>query len=487
MMIASSGSFGMRSDKFAYVLLAPILYACSGDAGGSSALTPPSLVTIRAIQALPHEPLGALVQHNAPGPFPIRVGYFSADLSDSAFTPWQSADSSVVVLGLAAGRTYTMGVQSLFDGRAVSGPVSEYHTPPLSAALDQVSIRLDGTPSGGYSMTPIGGLDGHWYLIIFDSLGTICWYRDFGLQGIVAVTQQRNAHITAFVGPSSGFNMRSGVYVEVSPTGDSVRSISALGSPYTDPHELLESFDGQGQRRADYLFGYAFQAFDRTEEGGGLSDTVAVHQVLRISALGQVDTLISGDEQWSVADDAEPPFIADLDHPNSIDFDLDGGIIVSYRDLSAVVKVDRKTHKIVWQLGGTQNQFTFVGDPLGGFDGQHTARVLPNGHLLIFDNGWTHSPPTSRAVEYAIDTVSKTATMVWQYSASPPIFNDFTGSAQRLANGNTLVAFTRKGIVDEVLPDGTLLSRVTLETVPGQIAMPYRVTRIKSLYSYARP
>ncbi len=77
--------------------------------------------------------------------------------------------------------------------------------------------------------------------------------------------------------------------------------------------------------------------------------------------------------------------------------------------------------------------------------------------------------------------------MVWQYSASPPIFNDFTGSAQRLANGNTVVAWTREGLVDEVRPDGTLLSRTTLEMAPGQKATPYRVTRIKSLYGYARP
>ena len=197
--------------------------------------------------------------------------------------------------------------------------------------------------------------------------------------------------------------------------------------------------------------------------------------------------MISGDEHWSLADDVEPPVIADLDHPNSIDFDLDGGVIVSYRDLSAIVKVDRKTHQIIWQLGGTHNQFTFVDDPLGGFDGQHTARILPNGHLLIFDNGWTHSPQASRAVEYALDPVQKTATMVWQYSANPSIFNDFTGSAQRLENGNTVVAFTRMGIVDEVRADGTLLSRATLETAPGRIATPYRVTRIKSLYGYARP
>ena len=380
-----------------------------------------------------------------------------------------------------------MVVQSLFDGRPVPGPVSEYHTPPLPAALDQVSIRVDGSSSGGYSMAPIGGLDGHWYLVMFDSLGTIRWCRDFGAQGIVAATQQKNGRITAFVGPSNGSNMQSGVYVEVTAAGDSVRSITAVGSPYTDPHELLESFDEQGFRTADFLFGYAFQAFDRTAEGGGPSDSLAVHQVLRINFLGQVDTLISGDEYWDAADEVEPPFISDLDHPNSIAFDLDGGVIVSYRDLNAVVKFDPNTRKIAWQLGGAQNEFTFVDDPLGGFDGQHTASILPNGHLLLFDNGWTHSPQASRAVEYAIDTVNKTATMVWQYAASPPIFNNFTGSAQRLANGNTVVAWTRKGIVDEVRPDGTLLSRTTLESAPGQTATPYRVTRIKSLYGYARP
>ena len=54
-------------------------------------------------KALPHEPLGALVRHNESGPFLIRVRYVLANLSDSDFTAWQSADSSVVVLGLAAG------------------------------------------------------------------------------------------------------------------------------------------------------------------------------------------------------------------------------------------------------------------------------------------------------------------------------------------------------------------------------------------------
>ncbi len=463
-------------DKWVYVLAVPILSGCLRDAD-DAALGPPSPVSIRSTQALPNQVLGALLQHDASGPFPIRARCVSAD----------SADSSIRVLGLKAGEIYAVRVQSLYDGRTIDGPIAEYHAPPLPLGLNQVSIQLQGTPSVGYSMAPISGSDGHGYLIIFDSLGTIRWYRDFGTQVVFATTQQKDGHITAYVGASDGFNRASGAYVEVTPAGDSVRSVTALGSHYTDSHELLQSFDVKGNRIADYLFGYSFGVYDRTAEGGGPSDTIAVHQVLAINTLGQVDTLIAGEDEWNATEDIELPLIPDLDHPNSLDFDLDGGLVVSYRNLNAIIKLDLNTYQIVWQLGGTHNQFTFVDDLLGGFDGQHTVRVLPNGHLLLFDNGWTHSPQTSRAVEYALDTARKAATMVWQYSASPPIFNDFTGSVQRLTNGNTVVAWTRKGIVDEVRPDGTLLSRATIQTAPGRIATPYRVTRIRSLYGYARP
>ena len=247
-----------------YVLVALTLYASWRDSDQSSPLGPPAPVAIRSIPPLQRDPLGASAQHDAAGPFPIRIWFVSADLSESAFTPWQSADSSILILGLKAGGTYTMRVQSSFDIQPIDGPVSEYQTPSLPAALEQVRIQLEGTFSGGYSMTPIGALDGHGYLIIFDSLGTIRWYRDFGTQVVFATTQQEDGRITAFVGQSDGFNMSSGVYVEVTSTGDSVRAVTAVGSAYTDPHELLESFDRQGNRRAEYLFGYDFQELSPT-------------------------------------------------------------------------------------------------------------------------------------------------------------------------------------------------------------------------------
>lgn len=51
--------------------------------------------------------------------------------------------------------------------------------------------------------------------------------------------------------------------------------------------------------------------------------------------------------------------------------------------------------------------------------GQHAPLLMPNGNLLIFDNGsvrnFIFEPNYSRAVEYKIDDEKKTVSQVWQY------------------------------------------------------------------------
>jgi hypothetical protein len=91
-------------------------------------------------------------------------------------------------------------------------------------------------------------------------------------------------------------------------------------------------------------------------------------------------------------------------------------------------------------------------------------------------------------VEYALDQTAKTATMVWEYVPSAPLFNQFTGSVQRLTNGNTVVGWTNYGWVDEVAPDGSLVNRMELDSSPGVRNMSaYRAIRIDNLYSYKVP
>jgi hypothetical protein len=422
----------------------------------------------------------------------VRAHYASSDSSDVGVTPWFAASAgALTVLGLRPSTTYNVALEARGMGSPVMGTPTSYTTPALPSGLSGVGLSLvSGTPpTTGYTLTSISAPDGHGYLVVFDAAGAVRWYHDCGKIDVQEAKQQTNGDFTVYAGNAIGSNAASGAFIELKPNGDPVRSISAKGSPYTDGHELQIVSDANGNRIADYLFGYDIRSVDETAYGGGPADQLAGHQLLRINAAGAVDTLMQGWSYWAHDDKIDPP-TADqsIDHPNSIDFDLDGGIIASFRNLGAIVKIDPNSKQVLWQMGGARNQFTFVGDPLNGFGGQHSVRVLPNGHFIVFDNGVTHTPQASRAVEYAVDESAKTATMVWQYVPSSPLFNEFTGSVQRLANGNTVVAWTNYGWIDEVGPTGVLVNRMQINSASGVVNNgAYRAIRIDNLYQYKQP
>ena len=141
---------------------------------------------------------------------------------------------------------------------------------------------------------------------------------------------------------------------------------------------------------------------------------------------------------------------------NSVQEDLDGNILLSCRNFSEVTKIDRQTGEIIWRLGGKNNQFVFINDSIG-FLNQHDARRLPNGNMTIFDNGDLIRKPYSRAVEYKLDEVNKTAELVWQYQNNPGIQSAVCGNVQRLPNGNTVIGWgnANKTTMTELHPDGT--------------------------------
>lgn len=105
----------------------------------------------------------------------------------------------------------------------------------------------------------------------------------------------------------------------------------------------------------------------------------------------------------------------DYGHGNSIEEDVDGNLVISLRYLNAVYKIDHKTGKVIWKLGGKSSSFKFVNDD--GFSGQHDVRVLPNKTISLFDNANTGKEPrASRVVQYRLDTDKWTVTKTWEYN-----------------------------------------------------------------------
>jgi hypothetical protein len=118
-----------------------------------------------------------------------------------------------------------------------------------------------------------------------------------------------------------------------------------------------------------------------------------------------------------------------------------GNVLVSVRHQDTIVILNWPRKELVWAWGQ------------GVISAQHDASWLRNGNILLFDNGLASK--RSRVVE--VNPLSRE--IVWEYSGgrTDPFFSASRGSAQRLPNGNTLVAVSDSGHAFEVTRDGRVV------------------------------
>ena len=154
----------------------------------------------------------------------------------------------------------------------------------------------------------------------------------------------------------------------------------------------------------------------------------------------------------------------DYFHINSIDVAPDGNLIISARNTWAAYKVNRRTGRILWRLGGKRSDFRLGKG--ARFEWQHDVREHANGVVSVFDNAAApQQEPQSRALLLALDTTRMHASLEHAYTHRPPLLSHFLGNTQLLAEGDVFVGwggspyvteFTRSGAVafDARLPHG---------------------------------
>jgi hypothetical protein len=125
----------------------------------------------------------------------------------------------------------------------------------------------------------------------------------------------------------------------------------------------------------------------------------------------------------------------------------DDRLLICSKPLSLVGVIEKRSGNWLWKLGGHE----LFGMP-------HDPSLLPNGNLLIFDNGvWRTSTayPFSRVLEINL----RTHAIEWCYQ-DPYTFNFFSpylSGAQRLPDGNTLIVEGSTGRLFQVTPDGEVV------------------------------
>ena len=185
---------------------------------------------------------------------------------------------------------------------------------------------------------------------------------------------------------------------------------------------------------------------------------------------------------------------------------VDGVLVASIRGCSKVLGIDVTPGvtrgDVLWRMGRTNLSdaewaardigpppLDFINDPAGEFCGQHTARFLPNGNVVLFDNGvlcaidpWTFEElgragdDFSRAVEYALDLENHEAVFVRDHSlrGERSHLGYATGNVDVLDNGDWLVSWGRILGEDDRFPDNEMATLVDPATGQEKLGIRFR-------------
>jgi hypothetical protein len=333
----------------------------------------------------------------------------------------------------------------------------------------------DSTSSGDYFFSPTRIVSGDGYNVIVSNTGELKYYEKINEGVPFDFKVASNSRLT--------FGIMSEFY-EFGGGGDtqffmmdssfSIVKQFQMGNGYTsDFHEFQYLPNGHV-----FMVAYDLQPVNMSElvEGGHPGALVAGSVIQELDLNGNVIFQWRSWDHYRLLDSYADltQSIFDAIHINSIELDLsDLNIIISTLALAEATKINRQTGEIIWRMGGKNNQFTFQNEsqehaPLY-FMFQHEIRRLKNGNITMFDGGDAERRKYSRAVEFEIDEVNKTATKVWEYRKNPDVYSPNMGSVQRLENGNTVIGWglasmsPGQPMITEVDPEGNIVSELAFD------------------------
>ncbi len=408
--------------------------------------------------------------------------------------------ATVTVAGATPGGSVTVspGQAVVVTVTPASAAPVEYWVRCLPSDFPKMTAaRRDKVVPGWYLAA---SLNSH-YAVILDDHGAPVWYQDTHAPVIdVKLLPDGNLAWTKLLGATYG-TTPDGAYEVRTFEGALVRTWASVGA-ITDHHDLQPTAGGT-MLMISY---HQRDDVDVSALGPQYSSPSSVVDtwIQELSPAGAVvwswhsedhldvtETVAQEDNPGILATPGSPTQVLDLIHTNSVEQDpATGDLIVSARHLDAVFRVRRDPGqaddgKVLWKLGGNAptdsatTHLTIAGDSFGGPRRQHDARLLPNGHLTLFDNESFHPGTSSRGVEYALDLGAGTARLVQAWGRTDGAQAFGLGSMRRQADGSTVVGWGAiSQLFSEYLPGHAVRPAMTVGSAPG--TQNYRVVKLPS-------
>lgn len=449
----------------------PMSFACLLAAGCGSdlalrpaALEPPGILS-SAVTGNATNVLSAVVTARVTGADSVAVRYGLAGQALDSTTPGvppSHDDVRIPVLGLHAETTYDVQLVAHGGGQTTVGKVFAFSTGSLPHDLPRF-VAGGSDPTPGFVVLAAGN-----YGLVIDNSGRVVWYHHFGNgPGLNFQAQPMGRYVARPPAPAGHL----APWVEVDPLGNLTRTLGCARGLQPRFHDLLALADGSywimcDETRLVELSGQQLRVtgtvVQHVDEGGALLFEWSPfdHFVFAIADLDPAD-LTGTSVNWT--------------HGNALDLDVDGNLLVSFRSLSEITKIDTRTGNVIWRMGGPRNEFAFAGVAVPAFARQHGVRTPGPGQVLLLDN--LGDPTRSSAKRFIYAEGSRSAWLAGSYGSLPPVTALLGGTTQDLPGDRVLVSFGSAGRVEEYDATGRVVWRIEGET--GYV---FRAQRIGSLY-----
>ncbi|GDY14399.1 hypothetical protein LBMAG53_32770 [Planctomycetota bacterium] len=328
----------------------------------------------------------------------------------------------------------------------------------MSTSVDQVTQRRRGTgliahdparAAGGFTVVAPLTADGNVYLI--DSAGTVVHRWKLPVRpGRAAVLLPNGnlgyngSHRTSLDFYPAWSMWHGGDFQEVTPHGEVVWR-------YEDPahhHDARWLPDGHLLYAAAEPLPVAIAKRVVGGTSAGVSESIFGDVIREVDRNGRLVW------EWRVWEHLDPAgFPIQVDFPrfhwpliNGLDVTREGLVLMSLRTTSGLIAVERTSGRVVHHI------------PPEVVSHQHAPVALPNGRILLFDNG-NFRRGRAYAHSRVIEVDPATGSVVWSYADTPAhaFYSPYMGSAQRLWNGNTHITESASGRLFEVTPAGEVV------------------------------
>lgn len=320
--------------------------------------------------------------------------------------------------------------------------------------------------------------------MIFDNAGSLVWFRPAAKGKSVIDTRRATYDGKPVITFWEGNGLRGYGYGEaviVDSAYNEVARVSPGGKKRMDFHEFTVT-----PRGTALVISYKPVRGSTTSVKGGARNDLIMRNLIQEVDIKTNEVLWEWDSTKAISPSesylplpGRPEVAYDFVHANSVTEDLDGNILVSSRHTHTVYKVDKKTKKIIWKLGGKRSSFKMGKG--ARFRWQHDAHRRADGTISLFDNASADLADLkkrgteSRGLRLRLDEAGRTASVVREYENPKPQLNNTQGNLQELPNGNQFVGWGGVGNnVSEFSADGKQVFEAKYE---NRVTESYRAYR----------